>query len=94
MLQDENSHMLLLLCKSFPAATWLTVSRGPEVTCREGALASNSTSSRVVAAEVAKDTDILLAWKIDVSTVILPANLISGFKGIEKTYAEPALTSR
>ena len=28
----------------------------------------------VVAAEVAKDTDVGLAWKIEVSTVILPAN--------------------
>ena len=31
MLQNEMSHMLLLLYESFPAATWLTGSRGPEV---------------------------------------------------------------
>ena len=49
----------------------------------------------VVAAEGAKDTDIILAWKIEVSTVILPANfLMSGFKGIEQSYVEPAITSQ
>ena len=35
--------------------------------------ASNISSSGEVGAEAAKDTDILLAWKIEVSTVILPA---------------------
>ena len=37
--------------------------------------ASNISSSGEVGADVAKDTDVLLAWKIEVSTVILPAKI-------------------
>ena len=45
-----------------------------EMTRRERELRVIVRRHGVVAAEVAKDTDVLLAWKIEVSTVIVPAN--------------------
>ena len=66
---NEDSHAPSLTSRD-------RASKNPErdqVTRREGELRVIVRRQGEVAAETAKNTDVRLAWKIEVSTVILPA---------------------